>query len=194
MSDKPDDYWAQQIEKDREGFRQFIQSLRAENEKLKAQVLVNKSVADAAFSRADEAHGERADVLLRLSAETSNRVFTDSEMVKLEIRAEAAEAKVLSLTKEINSWVDKMVERDDTISALTERVKELERGQSKGFNEGYDAATRQFSPLAAPEKKPCGKCVDGIIDTRIHPGSWSTKPCPACCPPSPGKDDKTGGA
>lgn len=109
-------------------------------------------------------------------------------------RAEAAEAKVLSLTKEINSWVDKMVERDDTISALTERVKELERGQSKGFNEGYDAATRQFSPLAAPEKKPCGKCVDGIIDTRIHPGSWSTKPCPACCPPSPGKDDKTGGA
>jgi hypothetical protein len=37
------------------------------------------------------------------------------------------------------------------------------------------------APVDAPK---CGKCVEGVIEQRLHPGAWVTKPCPACTPPT----------
>lgn len=104
------------VAKQRDSMAEKLEAAEKERDEAKNQVLVHKSVADAAFQRANEAHTERADVLLRLSAETTNRVHLESENIKLEIRAEAAESQVEALKKERALLTE---QRDDATDLYT---------------------------------------------------------------------------
>jgi hypothetical protein len=97
-------------------------ALRRQVEEQAAQVLVHKSVADAAFQRANEAHTERADVLLRLSAETTNRVTLESENIKLEILVEEQAA---SLEKVTRSWEEQAAKLAEVLGRKGEDFKGL---------------------------------------------------------------------